>query len=181
MITRQCEQHGLTIDDEALQVGRIALGRPYKSEIQILAENGVYLLDRNHPPQDDLDPRIGALEAADQFVDQTAKCSHRHEADLDPAGFSPGRLPRDGLCFVRFAQHVSGTLKKALPGAGELDMGVASSLDELCAEPRFKFLNFVRERGRADSQVCGGAAEMLLLGQCHEVAKQAGLEVCHSL
>src|ERR1700682_6491466 len=110
MITRQRDYHGLAIDDEALKVGRIALGRPYKSEIQILAENGAYLLDRNHPPQDDLDPRIGALETAYKFVDQTAKCNHRHETDLDSAGFSPGRLPRDGDCFVRFAQHVSGAL-----------------------------------------------------------------------
>src|SRR5262249_34842590 len=116
---RQCEHHGLALDDESLEIRWIPFGGPGKSKVEVFAEDGAYLLNRNHRPQDYLDSWIGALEAADHFVDQTAKRHHSHETDLDPAGFPPGRLPRDGYGFFRLTQYISGALQKAQPGIGE--------------------------------------------------------------
>ena len=50
-------------------------------------------------------------------------------------GFSPCRLARHRDRFVRFTQHISGALEKTRARPGELEVRVAASFDQLCAEP----------------------------------------------
>ena len=130
--------------------------------------------------QHDLDGGMLALKSAGELLDEPGEDRDSHEADFDPADLAARRLPRNHFGFFGFAQDVACPFQEPLSGVGEFDVGVAAPLNQPGAQPRLQLLNLVGQRGGADVEIGGGAAEMLLFGQRDEIAKQARFNVGHS-
>jgi hypothetical protein len=63
-----------------------------------------------------------------------------------------------------------------LPGGGEPDLAVVAD-EQLCAEGALELVDLVAQRRLGDVEARGCAAEVALLGDGKEVAKQARVEV----
>nr|WP_237180258.1 hypothetical protein [Rhodoplanes sp. Z2-YC6860] len=136
------------------------------------------LLDIHHV-QKDFDSRILMLEFADEFLHQSGPDHRGHEPDLDAADLAACCLAGDGHRLLGFAQDIPGAVQHAKAGFGQFDMGVAAPLYELGAELLLELLDLLRERRRTDSEIHRRAAEVLLFGKPHEIAKQPRFDLSH--
>ncbi len=131
--------------------------------------------------QVDLDRRIAALKLAEQFLHLAGAARRRHEADFDAPHFTARRLLRGDFGFIDLSQDIARPSEQPDTGFRHFDVGVSVALEQLGAELALEFLDLMRERRRADLQPQGGTGKMLLLREHHEIAKQPGFNVAHSL
>ena len=180
MIARQGQHHGLPVNDESVGAGRIVVGRPHEPKIQRPAEDRADLVVRHHLAKDDFDAGMLFLKAADAALDQSGHAHDRHEADFNASDLAARRLTGHDFGLIDFAQDVARALEEPLAGLRQHDMRIAAPFDQLGAQTRLKLLDLVGQRRRADAQIDGCPAEMLLVGERHKIPKQPGLDLAHA-
>jgi len=119
------------------------------------------------------------LKTANELLDQAKQRHHGHEADRDPADLAACRLTRDRLRLRSLAQNSARAFEKTTADIGEFDLGVALSRHESRAELRFEFFDLVAQRWRADAEAQRGSAEVLVVGERHEIAEQTRFDFSH--
>ena len=67
-------------------------------------------------------------------------------------------------------------LEERVPGGGELDLA-AGAYEQLCAQGALELADLVAQRRLGDVEARGGTAEVQLLSDGQEVAKQTRLEI----
>jgi hypothetical protein len=177
----QCEHHRLVIDFEAIKARRIFKRPAGKTNVQVLSYDPRDLRHRGQSVHVDLDRWIGAMKLAKKRLHKAGTGHCRQETNFDAADLAARRLLRDDLGFFDLLQDMARPLKTANSGFRQLDMRISLALDQLGTMLALEFLYLVRERRRTDPQPERGAGKVLLLRQRHEIAKQPGFNVSHSL
>ena len=163
------DAHGLTAHSPH------RLGMQGQSDVQLAGDDTTRNLGTEELAGDDGHVRAVVL---DGIEDGAERLEARHRRVAEPHGSGDARSRQAGAVggALECAERSRCLLKEGPTRGGELDVPAGAN-EQVGAERALELVNLVAQRGLGDVQARGGAAEVQLLRDGQEVAKQARLEI----